>query len=510
MKHFSNHFRVTAISFMGVFFAATALAACRPKGIEVVVAEPLITRSLPSQTSLPVTLAPSLRAASPTSPPTQTKAVAPTASPTPAVDWGSLDPGGQIVYFWHPLTYAREDALQEIVRQFNRTNEWGITVKAEYQGDTRELFDETAQVLNTPESPQLVLAYQDHAIVYWQAQAVVDLNSLVSDPAWGFSATEQGDFFASIWSQDAIPAYGYARLGIPAYRAMDVLYFNADWLAELKEADLIDFEGPPMTPEQFRAAACAAVDHPFSKAGSGSAMGYELSLSASRFASWSFAFGGDVFDVRNQRYSYDSPEVVEAMQFLQGLFLSGCAQLVNESYGDQDDFGAGRLLFAIGTSTGLPFYEEVVDEGARFKWNVAAIPHSTELPVQNVYGPSLSLLKTTPEGELAAWLFMKYFSGIAAQVEWASSSDYYPVRQSTGEGLKKFFTSNTANESVFKLLPYGKFEPNVPGYEYTRELVSEALAAIAGGADVTETLVRLNEQLNLILSEQNLTMSPAH
>jgi multiple sugar transport system substrate-binding protein/sn-glycerol 3-phosphate transport system substrate-binding protein len=166
---------------------------------------------------LPVTLAPS-RPWQPDHPPTQTKAVLPTASPTPAVEWGSLDPGGQIVYFWHPFTYTRQEALQEIVRQFNRSNEWGITVKAEYQGDTRELFEETSQVLNTPESPQLVLAYQYQSIAYWQAQALVDLNSLVRD-GMGISPAEQADFFPSIWAQDAIPVFGMPAWapGIPGH-----------------------------------------------------------------------------------------------------------------------------------------------------------------------------------------------------------------------------------------------------------------------------------------------------
>jgi ABC-type glycerol-3-phosphate transport system substrate-binding protein len=115
----------------------------------------------------------------------------------------------------------------------------------------------------------------------------------------------------------------------------------------------------------------------------------------------------------------------------------------------------------------------------------------------------------TPEGELAAWLFMKYFSGLEAQVKWASASDYYPVRQSAGGGMKQFFASNPDYETVFKLLPFGKYEPNVPGYESARELVSEALAAIAAGADVSEILVQLNEQVNAILIEQNLYLSPA-
>jgi len=104
----------------------------------------------------------------------------------------------------------REDAMQEITRQFNRSNEWGITVKAQYQGDFGELFEKTALVLNTPESPQIILAYQEQAIEYWQAQALVDLNALVDDPEWGFSPAEQEDFFPVSWSQDRIPLLGNA------------------------------------------------------------------------------------------------------------------------------------------------------------------------------------------------------------------------------------------------------------------------------------------------------------
>lgn len=472
-------------------------------------AETLELRPRPSATSqlarqLPVaTLAqPAATLALPGASATPQQAVLPTASPTLAVDWSGVDPTGQSVVLWHSLSYLREDALQDILRQFNRSNEWGITVQARYQGDLGELYDKTAQVLNTSESPQLVLVYQEQAIEYWQAQAVVDLNSLVGDPRWGFTQAEQDDFYPGIWSQDEITLLGGARLGIPAYRAMDVLYYNTDWLAELKAAGRIDFKGAPGTPEQFRSAACAAVDQPFSKASAGTAMGYQLSTSASRLASWSFAFGGELFDPATSRFTFDSLPVVEAMQFLQGLFLSGCVELSGENYGDQEDFGAGSLLFTIGTSTGLPFYQQVVDDGARFSWGVAPVPYTGGEPRQNVYGPSFSLLKSTPQAELAAWLFMKYFSSADIQARWSKESDYFPVRQGAAEQLGGFLSVRPASAAVLGLLPFGAYEPNVPGYGSARVLVSEALAAIAGGADAAETLQQLNVEVNAILEGQ--------
>lgn len=487
----------------GVLLIAALLAGCAPRGVEVVVAEPLVTRIPLTQTNTMEILAPTFTEAEPTDIPTGTTPP-PSATPSliPASDWAGVDPRGQAINLWHSLSYAREDDLQQIIQRFNRTNEWGITLRAEFQGDSHQLFDRTNQVLNTQDAPQLVLAYQEDSTRYWEARGLVELNSLVGHSEWGYSRSEQEDFFPGVWVQDVIPLYSNPRLGIPAYRAMDVLYYNADWLVELKEAGRIDFAGPPLTHAQFRAAACAAVEQPFSKSRKEMGAGYQLSTSASRFASWSFAFGGEVFDPQEQRYTFDSPEAVEAMQFLQGLFSSGCASLVEGSYGDQDDFAKGDLLFTVGTSSGRPFYAQAVKKGAGFVWGVAALPHTSETPRQNVYGPSLSLLKSNPEKELAGWLFIRYFSGPDAQAEWATRSNYYPVRQSAREGMESFFAKDPGYEQVFQLLPYGKFEPNLPGYDRIRRLVSEALAAVAAGAEVQATLQRLNAQANEILLEQ--------
>jgi len=149
-------------------------------------------------------------------------------------------------------------------------------------------------------------------------------------------------------------------------------------------------------PEAFMEAACAAAETPFSgAAGEAPNMGYQLSVDASRFASWTFAFGGDVFDYDTGQYSYDNDAAVEAMTFLQELFANGCAAEVAEQYGDQTDFGNGSLLFTVGSSSGMPFYKSAVDEGAGFEWSVAPLPRTTEDPVMNIYGAShLALYQT--------------------------------------------------------------------------------------------------------------------
>jgi multiple sugar transport system substrate-binding protein/sn-glycerol 3-phosphate transport system substrate-binding protein len=248
--------------------------------------------------------------------------------------------------------------------------------------------------------------------------------------------------------------------------------------------------------------ACAATANPFSKATVEGSLGYKLSVDASRLASWTFAFGGDVFDYANAEYSYDDPAAIASMQFIQDLVNEGCADIVTENYGDQTDFGNGSLLFAVGSSSGLPYYGSAVDEGAAFEWSIAPLPHTTPDPVQNVYGASVSIPKTTPERELAAWLFIKYYTSPEVQATWAAASGYFPVRYSVAAGLTDYFEANPTFKTAFDMLQYGVAEPPVPGYDFARDLASEAMAAIVSGADVEATLTQLDLDSDEILADQ--------
>ncbi len=420
------------------------------------------------------------------------------------MSYENVDPTGQTVSFWHQHSRERETALQEIVDRFNAENEYGITVVAEYQGGYDDIFQKMVTLLGTNETPNIVVAYQNQAATYQLVDGLVDMTPLVESDRWGLSEEDVADFFPGFFQSDVFPTFDNQRLGIAPNRSMEVLYFNQDWLDELREQGLIDFEGAPTTPEQFEAAACAASENAFSGAtATGTPYGYELSIDASRFASWTFAFGGNVYDAETNRYTLDDPGAIAAMTFLQGLFDKGCAVFVAEQYGDQTNFGAGRTLFTVSSSSGLPFYQSAVEAGANFEWNVAAIPHTTPEPVMNVYGASVSIpAGHSPEATLASWLFLKYYTGTEAQAEWAAASQYFPVRESVAAGLGDVFAELPSYQTAFEMLEYGIAEPNVPGYDFVRALLDSEMAAIMDGADVEETLEFATREANLILDEQ--------
>ena len=414
--------------------------------------------------------------------------------------WADVTPASEIVW-WHQHTgAAREAALKQIVDGFNDTvgAEHGVHLTAEYSGGYSDIFTKMLALLNTSDVPDIVVAYQNQVATYQLADAMFDMNTIIDDPIYGMSKEDQADFIPAFFEQDVFPLYGNQRLGLAPNRSMEVMYYNLEWLQEM------GYDGPPTTPEQFKEMACKAVEQPFSKSKGDTSMGYQLSIDTSRFASWTFAFGGNIYDAETNQYTLNSPEAVAAFEFLQDLFDSGCATLVSENYGDQTDFGNGALLFTVASSSGLSYYPNVVKEGADFEWSVGALPNVTGTPKQNVYGASVSIPKSTPERELAAWLFLKYYTQPDIQQIWAEASGYYPVRQSTADMMTDYMAANPTFKASWDLLGYGAFEPAVPGYDFVREQVNIVMAALVDNTslDVTEELTKLNDFGNTSLAEQ--------
>lgn len=420
--------------------------------------------------------------------PTQTST--PTPVPTEVVDiWEDVDPTGEEIVFWHTYRGPRGDVLDEIITEFNSNNPYSITVAGERIGNLGDLFDATLASLPSDDRPNLVIAYQNHSATYldFVPGSVVDVSSMVASATWGLG--EDPDLIDAFFLADRMYPYAEGQYGFAPNRSMSVLYANESWLTEL------GYDGLPTSPEAFREAACAARDQNYT-VGTTPPIGYALRVEASVLASWVFAFGGDVFSPEALAYTFDSPEAVAAVEFLQALVEDGCATLVTGAFEDQAAFARGQALFTVGTTAGIPFYESAIAEGPGFDWTVAAIPHITPDPVQNVYGPSMSILSANPEADLASWIFVKFYTEATAQQRWAEVSSYYPVRTSAFERMTAYREAHPAYDQAFALQAFTKAEPATPDYEIVRGFAEDALIEIIEGAGVKERLSALNTIAN--------------
>ncbi|WP_028975180.1 ABC transporter substrate-binding protein [Spirochaeta cellobiosiphila] len=403
----------------------------------------------------------------------------------------NVDPSGTRITYWYQHSRSREDAIQKLIKDFNETNEYGITVQGEYAGNYDEIYNKMITAIAGNSTPNLVVAYQNQAAAYQVSDALVDLNPYVTDSKWGLG-TEKEDFFSGFLNSDVNAMFDGQRLGFPPNRSMEVLYYNKTWLKEL------GYDHAPKTWEEFAQMCMAATK--------GDQYGYALATGASNVFSQIVSRGGQL-EIKGGGYKYDSPEMTAAMEMMKKLYDAGAVRKIVQQYGEQTDFANSICMFTIGSTSGMPYYANAVNGSDKpFEWSVAPLPTNGNKPVMNVYGASLSIPKSTPEKQLAAWIFIKYLTGKEEQAYWVRASNYFPVRKSVASELSDYFVENPRYKDAFDILNSAELtaEPPYAGYDEVRDLVSGAFNAIMDGADIKSTLSSLDKDANEVYEDAKL------
>lgn len=437
------------------------------------------TSSAPAPTSAPPAAATSApAAAAPTSAPA---AAAPTSAPAAAagaisnppttpemVDAINLQGQNVEVTYWHNRPQADQDLLQSMLDDFNKNNPYGITAHAEIAGAAYpDVYNKVNAAIQAGQPPEMSVAYQNQAAFYRAEGAVIDLNPFIKSSKYGLSADDLKDYFQAFLDSDENPQFSGERLGFPTQRSMDVLYYNADLL---KQAG---YDSPPRDWKTWEEAAC--------KATAQGKTGWAVQHDASTFAAIVFGHGGQILSSDGKSYVFNSPAGVESLAMMQRMFKNKCAVEVptSERNGEQNRFGAGQAMFTLGSSSGLPFYQQAVAGGGNFNWSIDMPPDNGQ-PAINLYGASISVYKTTPEKELAAWLVLKFLGEKTQTTKWASATGYLPVRQSAKEDVINNFKNDpkwgTVADSYAKMFDwaqYSKVESPVAGYDPVRDLIDK-------------------------------------
>lgn len=405
-------------------------------------------------------------------------------------DLEKVDPSGVTITYWYQHSSSREEIVQEVIADFNANNEWGITVVGEFQGNYDDIYEKVKAAIAGGGLPDISVAYQNQAATYATLDALVDLTPYIESEKWGFSEEELDDFFADAFRGDELPQFENQRFGFPPYRSMEVMYYNEDWLKEL------GYDAPPENWEQFREVTCAAAASGEDK------YGYEFSVDTSTFMDMLMTRGGTPTNADATAYTFGGEAGKAVLQFVQALVQDGCATIETEPYGDQSDFGAGKVLFTISSTSGLPYYRQAVAEGANFNWSIALLPRERDDPVIDVYGASMSAFKSEPEKQLAAWLFLKWVSEPDQQAKWSRGTNYFPTRKSVASEMSQYLAENPQYEKAFGFLENTwAIEPGVAAYDECRNEIGEMLNAVLAGEDVDQWLSDTLEECNQILTD---------
>ena len=409
-----------------------------------------------------------------------------------------IDPSGQTVVYWHQYSEdsTQDNTMSALIADFNSSNEYGITVEAIHQGHYGTIEDLMNTAILSGELPNLVAGYAN-AVAGWANEGlVVDIETLLNDPQWGFSDEEQSNFnfnLLDVNKLDFAPFDGM-RVAWANQNSLNIFYTNLDVV------EALGFERrTPATLAEFEAISCAA-------GASDAYQGYPLDTGTSHFESFVAAHGGAIFDSEAGEYIFESDAVATTMELFTRMLENNCAYLFAERYQNTGDFSLGITPFAAGSSAGIPFVTwdaataEMTDE-----WVVTAFPGAEGVGATiQLFVPSQAILTAAPEQELATWLFVKYLAGPAAQLAWSGATGYFSIRTDI---------EVTADDFTEPRMPYERFievqgiltdesvsvysSPGLPSYSAVRGIVPNTIAEVVNGdVETADALADLNEEAN--------------
>jgi multiple sugar transport system substrate-binding protein/sn-glycerol 3-phosphate transport system substrate-binding protein len=156
-------------------------------------------------------------------------------------------------------------------------------------------------------------------------------------------------------------------------------------------------------------------------------------------------------------------------------------------------------LFAIAPSSEMPAFKTAVDQGGLFRWGVVPLPRSTPDPVTLFVGQSWTVFKTMPQRQLAAWLFIRWFTSVNQTRRWAEATSTLPLRNSAAQTIEKQQDLDPNVRVVLSLLPFGRSEPAVAGWEQARDVLADTMRAVAGGQAPPAALEQAEAKINPLL-----------
>jgi len=404
-----------------------------------------------------------------------------------------LDLSGTAVQFWHVYGEGdpRNETITALVDEFNAGNEYGIVVEALDQGRYDDLEEKVNAGIQSGDIPQIPQAYTSALQNWVTVDLVVDLDQFIYDEDYGLTEEEIADIYPGVFDLSVSP--DGARIGWGFSQSANLMVYNYTWAREL------GFDAAPTNTEEIKTQLCAAAeanatDDDPDNDGTG---GLVWRSTTSDFLSFLYAFGGVELTADGTAYDFNTPEAKAVALFINDLRDSGCTY-VTESYANPEQ-ATRRALITLSSSAGLKYYtgafEDVENED---EWGFLPFLGPDGNQSADAYTQTFGILKSTPEQELASWIFIKYLTSPENQARWVEASGYLPTHYSTEELLTDYVASVPQYKSSLELAALGHGEPETfPAWYSVRRAIGDSVATLYAATTP--------EEIDAILAELTIT-----
>jgi ABC-type glycerol-3-phosphate transport system substrate-binding protein len=401
---------------------------------------------------------------------------------------------GVAVDFWHVYSEEPGEALQALIDEFNETNEYGITVNGFNQGNYSDVEDKINAGIQSGDLPDVVMAYTNSLADWYSVDSIADLTPYIEDPEYGLNEAELNDLYPHLRAAGTTP--DGAWIAYPMTQSANVLVYNFTWAEEL------GFEGAPQTAEELRAVSCAAAEANTEIggdfAGTGGLVYYP---SATNWLHFLYAFGGNELNEDKTAYDFTSQAAIDATMFINDMKAEGCVWQT-ESYPNPEQ-GQRKALITMSSTAGLPYYEAAFEDANNDdEWGFIAAPGPDGQMAVDAFQQMLGVVPSTPESEMAGWLFVKWLTSPEIQARWVRASGYYGTQYTTEGLLADYLEENPVWATGVELAAIGPSEPQTfPAWSSVRRSLNDAAAELYNATSeeevitILETLTQTSNEL---------------
>ncbi|ADH62410.1 extracellular solute-binding protein family 1 [Allomeiothermus silvanus DSM 9946] len=364
--------------------------------------------------------------------------------------------------FWHAMDGPAGRAIDQFAKEFN-AKQRSFRVVPVYKGDYRDEESSLVSALRAGGAPVL---YQAEVVFFPRLVAegsVVALDDLVR------ALPFENDLFDAAWEYGVI---GGKRYGLPFNTSTPVLFFNEN---QLRAKGL----KVPTNWKEFGEVARAM--------SSRQSKGFIALTESWTFEAMVTSRGGNLV-TPDGKPSFTSPQVVEALEFLQNLNRSGVISVRNlaEATFAQLDFVRTKGMMVFASIANWPAAENF---SFAFKLGVAPVPREPGGKVP-LGGAQLVVVRgASSEQQRGAVEFWKYLMEPEVVARWVQASYYLPMRKSAEPLLEGFYKENPYRRVAFQQVGNAQPRPRVPQFAVWRNFLEEALEkALKGNVPARQAL----------------------
>lgn len=406
---------------------------------------------------------------------------------------------GTEISFWHSMGGVNGQAIDTLVKKFNDENEYGITVKAQYQGEYDDSLNKlkSAQIGNM--GADLVQVYEIGSRFMIESGWITPMQQMIDADSYDLFQIEPN--LAAYYTIDN------QLYSMPFNSSTPIMYYNKEMFEKAGITEIPDsLEGIEAVGEKL-----------LNEGGAGQVI--SLGIYGWFFEQFIGKQGLEYANNGNGRteaataVAFDSNgAAANILTAWKSLYDKGYAPNVGKG-GDAGlaDFSAGKSAITLGSTASLK--QILQDVNGKFEVGTAYFPKvkSTDEGGVSIGGASLWALNNNDAKKTrATWEFVKFLISPESQAYWNAQTGYFPVTTAAQEepvfkeNVEKYPQFQTAIDQLHDSSPkyVGALLSVFPEARATVE--SEIENLLNGNADVKTAVKNMADAINKSIEEYNL------